>query len=49
MTLKKDVDGSYTLDMTTSRYKTSRFYGPSGAHALPLERAVAAHSDAAPV
>ena len=28
VTLKKD-GGSYTLDMTQARYKTSRFYGPS--------------------
>jgi hypothetical protein len=28
VTLKKE-GGSYTLDMTQARYKTSRFYGPS--------------------
>ena len=28
VTLKKE-GSSYTLDMTTARYKTSRFYGPS--------------------
>ena len=29
VTLKKEASGSYTLDMTSARYKTSRFYGPS--------------------
>ena len=28
VTLKKE-EGSYTLDMTQARYKTSRFYGPT--------------------
>ncbi len=28
-TLKKDAPGAYRLDMTTARFKNSRFYGPS--------------------
>lgn len=34
VTLKKE-GGSYTLDMTQARYKTSRFYGPSSARPVP--------------
>jgi|EP00966_Prymnesium_polylepis_P132042 hypothetical protein len=33
-TLKRSGDG-FTLDMTSARYKTSRFYGPVRNRALP--------------
>ena len=29
VSLKKDAPGAYRLDMTTQRFKNSRFYGPS--------------------